>query len=198
MGAVLTPIGEPLAVITIGKLSAAPYNADFWFLFDHLWMYIIPVILFLGILACRFVDKKADQLSENNQIEPEKPQELVFRTIKIYLFIMGLVFLGTGFMPLMDTIMTAISSPALYWINLSSAILDNATLAAAEIWPTMSLSQIVSALTALIIAGGILIPGNIPNIISAGKLKISSQAWARIGIPLGLGIMIVLFIILFL
>ena len=70
-------------------------------------MYIIPVILFLGILACRFVDKKADQLSENNQIEPEKPQELVFRTIKIYLFIMGLVFLGTGFMSLMDTIMTA-------------------------------------------------------------------------------------------
>ena len=47
-------------------------DPDFWFLFDHLWMYIIPVILFLGILACRFVDKKADQLSENNQIEPRK------------------------------------------------------------------------------------------------------------------------------
>ena len=93
MGAVLTPRGEPLAVITIGKLSAARLPCRFLVsLRSDFWMYIIPVILFLGILACRFVDKKADQLSENNQIGPEKPQELVFRTIKIYLFIMGLDF----------------------------------------------------------------------------------------------------------
>ncbi len=28
-----------------------------------------------------------------------------------------------------------------------------------------------------------LIPGNIPNIISAGKLGITSKEWARLGVP---------------
>ena len=46
-----------------------------------------------------------------------------------------------------------------------SAILDNATLAAAEIGPALTESQIKSALMGLLISGGMLIPGNIPNII---------------------------------
>jgi predicted cation transporter len=50
----------------------------------------------------------------------------------------------------------------------------------------------------LIIAGGMLIPGNIPNIISAGKLGISSREWARLGVPLGVATMIVYFLILYL
>jgi predicted cation transporter len=52
-------------------------------------------------------------------------------------------------------------------------------------------------LMGLLISGGMLIPGNIPNIISAGKLKIGSGAWARIGVPFGLSLLIVYYVILF-
>ncbi len=41
-----------------------------------------------------------------------------------------------------------------------------------------------------------LIPGNIPNIICAGKLGIKSGAWARVGLPLGVGLMAVCFALL--
>jgi predicted cation transporter len=79
-----------------------------------------------------------------------------------------------------------------------SAVLDNATLTAAEIGTSMSLIQIKSALLGLLIAGGMLIPGNIPNIICAGKLKIKSREWARFGVPLGLLVMAGCFSILIL
>jgi predicted cation transporter len=48
----------------------------------------------------------------------------------------------------------------------------------------------------LLIAGGMLIPGNIPNIICAKKLSIKSREWARFGVPLGLAMMAGFFIIL--
>jgi predicted cation transporter len=50
----------------------------------------------------------------------------------------------------------------------------------------------------LLIAGGMLIPGNIPNIVAAGRLKISMKEWAVIGLPIGLVIMAVFFVILIL
>jgi predicted cation transporter len=50
---------------------------------------------------------------------------------------------------------------------------------------------------ALLISGGMLIPGNIPNIIAAGKTGITSKEWARRGIPLGLGLMAIFFGLLF-
>jgi len=76
-----------------------------------------------------------------------------------------------------------------------SAVLDNATLTAAEISPKMTIEQIDFILMGLLISGGMLIPGNIPNIISASKLKIKSREWARLGVPLGLGLMLIYFII---
>jgi predicted cation transporter len=77
-----------------------------------------------------------------------------------------------------------------------SAVLDNATLAAAEIAPQLNIAQIKSALIALLISGGMLIPGNIPNIVAAGRLRIGSREWAKVGIPLGLVLMIIYYIIL--
>ena len=56
--------------------------------------------------------------------------------------------------------------------------------------------QIVAALMGLLIAGGMLVPGNIPNIIAAGKLKIESREWARVGVPVGMAMMLVMFVIL--
>jgi predicted cation transporter len=41
-----------------------------------------------------------------------------------------------------------------------------------------------------------LIPGNIPNIVAAGRLKISMKEWAKMGIPIGLVLLVVLFAIL--
>ena len=42
------------------------------------------------------------------------------------------------------------------------------------------------AILSLLVSGGMLIPGNIPNIVSAGALRIGSAAWAKIGVPMGL------------
>ncbi len=69
-----------------------------------------------------------------------------------------------------------------------SAILDNATLTAAELSPQMRPDQVQAILMGLLISGG--------NIISAGKLKISSKEWARLGVPFGLVVMAVYFVIL--
>ena len=43
-----------------------------------------------------------------------------------------------------------------------------------------------------------LIPGNIPNIVAAGRLRITMSEWARVGVPLGLILMGVFFVIIFL
>jgi len=84
------------------------------------------------------------------EVKEENIEDISIRTGKVYLFIMALIFLV-------------------------KYDLDNVTLAAAEIGPSMGLLQIKSALLGLLIVGGMLIPGNIPNIICAGKLKIKSS-----------------------
>jgi predicted cation transporter len=58
--------------------------------------------------------------------------------------------------------------------------------------------QIKSTLMGLLVAGGMLIPGNIPNISAAGKLGVTSREWSRKGVPIGLAAMAVYFIVLFL
>jgi predicted cation transporter len=61
----------------------------------------------------------------------------------------------------------------------------------------MTQNQITAALMGLLISGGMLIPGNIPNIISAGKLGITSGEWARLGLPVGLVLNVVYFVLIF-
>ena len=92
--------------------------------------------------------------------------------------------------------MIPLSGDILYWINTLSAVLDNATLTAAEISQAMHPMQIKKLLMGLLIAGGMLIPGNIPNIIAASKLKIKSKEWAKLGLPLGFVLMLIFFFIL--
>jgi predicted cation transporter len=36
-----------------------------------------------------------------------------------------------------------------------------------------------------------MIPGNIPNIISVGKLKIKSSEWIALGVPLGIAMIMI-------
>jgi predicted cation transporter len=42
-----------------------------------------------------------------------------------------------------------------------------------------------------------LIPGNIPDISCAQELKISSKEWAKLGVPLGLVVMMVYYVWVF-
>ena len=198
LGAALTPLGEPLSTIAISKLSGAPYHADFMFLFNMLGIYILPGILAYGILGMFFlgkVDPKDHEMEAEDYNETVK--DVIMRAVKVYVFICALDLLGDGFKPIIFEYFTQVPSTALYWINMVSAVLDNATLAAAEIGPILSEFQIKSILMGLLISGGMLIPGNIPNIISASKLGITSKEWARLGVPLGLVSMGIYFIILF-
>lgn len=198
LGAALTPLGEPLSTIAVSKLSGAPYHAGFDFLIKMLGIYIVPGILAYGILGMFFLGKgnPNDHGMEAADYN-ETVKDVVIRAFKVYLFIAALVLLGEGFKPIIFEYFTQIPSMILYWINMVSAVLDNATLAAAEIGPVLSEFQIKSVLMGLLISGGMLIPGNIPNIISASKLGITSKEWARLGLPLGLVSMAIYFIILF-
>jgi len=195
-GAALTPIGEPLSTIAIAKLKGIPYHADFLFLFRHLGLFIIPGVILFGLLGAILMPNKRQKAYGLTGGKEETIRDISMRTMKVYFFVMALIFLGQGFKPIVETYVSKITHQGLYWLNMLSAVLDNATLAAAEIDPSMGLLQIKSALLGLLIAGGMLIPGNIPNIICAGKVKIKSSEWAKLGVPLGLLVMSSYFILL--
>lgn len=211
LGAALTPIGEPLSTIVASTLKA-----DFWYLFRLLGWYIIPGVLAMGFLGMfiiqrdlnkarvksnvvSFDDAEANFLKEE-EIEVKKGEKLnaVFiRAFKIFVFVIALELLGAGFKPLINTYVIHLDSRLLYWINMVSAVLDNATLAAAEVSPAMTVTQIKAILMGLLVSGGMLIPGNIPNIISAGKLNIKSREWASFGVPVGLILLAVYYVLIF-
>jgi predicted cation transporter len=191
LGAALTPLGEPLSTIVVSKLSGPPYHADFFYLAKLLGFYVVPAVIILGVAAIFLVHEKPDdeEASLAAEEETETLSTVFVRAGKVYIFVMALIFLGAGFKPLIDAYVIQLPSQVLFWVNMISAVLDNATLAAAEIGPTLTEAQIKSALYGLLIAGGMLIPGNIPNIIAAHTLHIKSTEWAKLGVPLGLVLM---------
>lgn len=196
LGAALTPIGEPLSTIAIAKLKGPPYQADFFFLMRLLGWYVVGGVIAFGLFGAAIVpsDYKSKEGMFKDKLETAR--DIFIRSGKVYLFVMALIFLGRGFKPFIDVFITKIPYNGLYWINILSAVLDNATLTAAEIGPSLQLPQIKAALLGLLIAGGMLIPGNIPNIILAGKLKIKSSEWAKFGVPVGLITMVLYFFLL--
>ena len=193
MGAVLTPLGEPLSTIVTSKLAEEPHNAGFFYLFNLLWEFILPGVLLFSLLAARTKDP---QNLTKQSVDHESKKDILVRAAKVFLFVMALVFFGQGLTPLAEISILKLPEWALYWANSISAILDNATLAAAEIVPSMTNKQIEFLLMALIISGGFLIPGNIPNIICASKFKIKSKEWAKDALPIGIAVMLVYFVIL--
>lgn len=191
LGAVLTPVGEPLSTIAVSKL-----NEDFFYLLELLGTNVIPAVIVFGILAAVIINPKENTNTLSSDLESETYPEIFIRSFKVYLFVMGLTLLGAGFEPFIERYLLGLSPYVLYWINMISAILDNATLAAAEISPAMDEPTLKAILLGLLISGGMLIPGNIPNIIAAGKLNITSKEWARFGVPVGLVAMIIFFFII--
>lgn len=191
LGAALTPLGEPLSTIVVSKLSDEPHGATFFYLANLLGVFTIAMIISCGLLSVFLVRESKADTEPTLSVEggEESIGEVFVRSFKVYVFVMALIFLGSGFKPLIDEYFTKIPVLALFWANMVSAILDNATLTAAEIGPSLTESQIKSALLGLLISGGMLIPGNIPNIIAAHALKIKSTEWARLGVPLGFVLM---------
>ncbi|HAZ07342.1 MAG TPA: cation transporter [Elusimicrobia bacterium] len=193
LGAALTPIGEPLSTIATARLTGPPHHADFFFLARLLWSWLVPGMLVLGILAARQGAGIVTRSGGLSQDASEDVWTVVRRALKVYVFVAALVLLGRGLSPLVERWLVRMPANALYWANISSAALDNATLAAAELSPRMDIDRIRAVLIALLVSGGMLIPGNIPNIISAQKLGIKSREWARAAVPLGLVMMTVYF-----
>lgn len=200
LGATLTPVGEPLATIAISKL-----DKDFFYLLSLLGQYIIPAVFVLALAGaiytwrCTLMPDAGINIETSSMDVPEESsiKDTVIRALKVYLFVMALVFLGEGFQPLINAFIINLDCRLLYWVNTVSAVLDNATLTAAEVSSKMTTAQIKAILMGLLISGGMLVPGNIPNIVCASRLKISSREWAKIGLPIGFVMMAIYYVILF-
>lgn len=197
IGAALTPIGEPLSTIIVSKLKGEPHHANFLYLIKNLAKWIIPGVFVFSWLASKGA---SDNISkEEGLVEDyvETSKTVTFRALKVYIFVMALVLLGAGISPLADKFISKMPVEILFWVNSISAVLDNATLAATEITSTLTDRQITFIVMGLIVSGGMLIPGNIPNIICASKLNIKSKEWAKLGLPYGTVFMILYFVVLY-
>jgi predicted cation transporter len=205
LGAVLTPLGEPMSTILVQRLAGAPYNAGFGWPIQHFAVFVVPGCLVLALfgaiwIGCKPPGKKsagAVEAEHHPTIEySETLNTVIMRAIRVFAFVAALVLLGEGLKPLIVWFLEKVPAAALFWINIISAVLDNATLTAIEISGEMAISQIICVVLGLLIAGGMLIPGNIPNIVAAGRLKISMKEWAVIGVPIGLVVLVAVFVIL--
>jgi predicted cation transporter len=205
LGAILTPLGEPMATILVQRLSGPPYNAGFFFPVSHFAIYVVPGVIAFALFAAIWIGRKKQSVDADDRITDnvagsceysETVKTIIMRAVKVFAFVAALVLLGEGFRPLIVWFFTRVPAAALYWINILSAVLDNATMTAIEINPNMTIEQITAIVMGLLIAGGMLIPGNIPNIVSCSRLKIGMREWALIGIPIGLVTMVVYFLIL--
>jgi len=209
IGAALTPVGEPLSTIAVHKLSGEPYHADFLFLVRLLGVYIIPLVLayslYIYFYSKRFLEKhliKESVESIEAQIFSQKSslkdllKIALERSVRVYLFIFALVLIGESYKIIVELYLKDLPSMYMYLFGSISAIVDNATLTATVIDPELSLLQIKSFLISLLIAGGFLIPGNIPNIVMANIHKIEFREWAREAIPIGIIPFIILWILI--
>ncbi|MGH8012352.1 MAG: DUF1646 family protein [Candidatus Binataceae bacterium] len=187
LAASLTPLGEPLSTIAIDALQL-----EFFGLFTLLAPYVLP-----GIAACTALAAFSARGEYAEGGPSHAPREnflaIGLRGIKVFGFIAGLVLLGEAFAPLASSYINDLSAPVLFWANVTGAALDNATVIAIEIhgMPLLLAREVILSLLA---SGGMLIQGNIPNIIAAGALDISAASWARVGIPLGLVFLVAYFL----
>jgi len=189
MGASLTPLGEPLST-----LAARALNLSFFGLFDLLAPWVFPGVLASSIIAGAFARGKYDEVPAGAAAR-QTYAAIFFQAAKVFAFIAGLVLISHAYGPIANEYVSKMSNDLLFWANTVSAALDNATLVALEVH-SMTLARAREAILALLISGGMLIPGNIPNIVSAGALRIGSAAWAKIGVPIGLVMLGIYFAVL--
>jgi predicted cation transporter len=177
-GSALTPLGGPLATLTASALKL-PFTGLFNLLIPYVLPGIVAMSLLSGVIARGEYGDAVDLRVAVRGTEP------LVQGLKVFAFVAGLVLISEAYAPLARRYVTMLGGDALFWANITSAALDNTTLVALE-FHDMDIDRAREALISLLIAGGMLIPGNIPNIISAGILRIGSGVWARTGVPLGL------------
>ncbi|HKV55905.1 MAG TPA: DUF1646 family protein [Candidatus Binataceae bacterium] len=179
LGSALTPIGGPLAT-----LAAAAMNLSFGGLFGLLAPWVLPGIAAIGVLTAYLTRGDYDLIGAGDAIV-ERPLDALLQGVRIFAFISGLILIGTACSPIASRYLGTLSNGALYWANIVSAALDNSTLVAIE-FHRIEPARARIALISLLVSGGMLIPGNVPNIVCAGKLRMSTGEWSRVGVPLGL------------
>lgn len=188
-GASLTPLGEPLST-----LAASGLNLPFHGLFLVLGPYVIPGLVAFAALAGFWARGEYHAPSAERHVEETVGQAFV-QGAKVFAFVAGLVLVSEAFEPLALRYVATLHRAVLYWVNIVSAVLDNATLVALEV-RGLSVPQAREALISLLISGGLMIPGNIPNIIVAGRLRITNTRWAVIALPVGFVMLAVYFAVL--
>ena len=157
LGSALTPMGGPLAAIAIAGLGA-----DFWYLTRLLGPIVIVGVIIVGALSLFIAPLPAASLYA---ARPEETwRDIVMRAVRVYAFVAGLVGLAWAMRPLANAYVNRLPQGVLFWVNSISAVVDNATLTAAEVGPALNHTQQRAILMGLLISGGMLIPGNIPNI----------------------------------
>jgi predicted cation transporter len=189
LGAALTPVGEPLST-----LAAHALDLHFFGLFEWLAPWVIPGVAASSVLAGYFARGAYFEAPAGPHVR-ETLTSILVQGAKVFGFVAGLVLISEAYAPLARQFVPMLSDAALFWANTISAVLDNATLVALEVHG-MSLDRARDVILALLISGGMLIPGNIPNVISAGALRISSRVWARVAIPIGLAMLGIYFAVL--
>lgn len=179
LGASLTPLGEPLST-----LAARALDLGFFGLFHLLAPWVFPGVLASSIVAGAFARGEYDEAPAGAHVR-QSYTAIFVQAAKVFAFIAGLVLISSAYGPIANEYVSKMSNDLLFWANTVSAALDNATLVALEVH-RMTIARAREAILALLVSGGMLIPGNIPNIVSAGALRIRSAAWAKIGLPMGL------------
>ena len=190
LGAGLTPLGMPGIAVVLRSL-----HADFWYLTRLLGPFVFTGVIFAAI-PILFLPFTAGEPLNAIRVKDSWRTVLLARPGRVYIFIAGLVALSEGLRPVVNEYIHRAPEGLLFWINTLSAVVNNSTLAVIEISPSMSVSQQRAALLGLLISGGALVTGNIPNIVAASRLRITNREWARIGVGTGLILLVLCFAVL--
>ena len=189
-GAGLTPLGMPGIAVVLRSL-----HADFWYLTHLLGAFIVVGVL-LAAVPTLFLPFSSSKPLDAAVERDSWTLVLLIRPGKVYVFIVGLVALSDGLRPLVDAYIHRLPNGLLFWMNTISAVVNNSTLAAVEIGPSLTMNQQRAALLGLLVSGGALVTGNIPNIVAASRLGITSREWAKIGLGTGALFLMLCFVVL--
>ena len=189
-GAGLTPLGMPGIAVVLRSL-----HADFWYLARLLGPFVVVGVI-LAAVPLLFLPFSSSEPLDTTAVKDSWGIVLLIRPAKVYVFIAGLVALSDGLRPVVNAYIHRLPDGLLFWMNTLSAVVNNSTLAAVEISPSLSMNQQRAALLGLLISGGALVTGNIPNIVAASRLGITSREWAKIGLGTGALLLILCFAVL--
>ncbi len=189
-GAGLTPLGMPGIAVVLRSL-----HADFWYLTRLLGPFV-GVGVILAAVPILFLPFSSSDPQDATEVKDSWRTVLLIRPGKVYVFIAGLVALSDGLRPVANAYIHRVPEGLLFWINTISAVVNNSTLAAVEMSPSLTTNQQRAAFLGLLISGGALVTGNIPNIVAASRLGITSREWARIGLGTGVVFLVICFAVL--